>query len=190
MELPIPYKTGTVRLSSPFGWRTLNGERDNHRGIDLVGSDKTLVSPVDGTVAVSAIFNKASDTTQTWQWGNYVRIDGTDGRRYYLCHMAKRLVSAGTRVKAGDTVGIEGNTGYSFGTHCHFEVRDASGKSIDPTPLLGIVNRAGTIVRVPVAEDYATLVCRKCGFETLTRNYLDRHPYADDLWRKLWEAMR
>lgn len=184
----LPYKTGTVRVSSPFGQRTLNGKREEHAGLDLVGTDKTLVAPVDGVVAVSTMLDEATDTTLTWQWGNYVRVDGNDGRHYYLCHMAQRLVTAGTRVKAGDTVGIEGNTGYSFGNHCHFEVRDASWNSINPADLLGIANVAERTYKVTDTTN-ADRVCEKCGFEAQTRAYLDKYKYADDLWRKLWEAM-
>ena len=40
------------------------------------------------------------------------------------------------------------------------------------------------------SEDYADLVCEKCGFEEQTREYLDAYRYADDLWRKLWLAMK
>lgn len=39
------------------------------------------------------------------------------------------------------------------------------------------------------SADYAALVCEKCGLEAQTRAYLDKYKYADDLWRKLWEAM-
>lgn len=37
--------------------------------------------------------------------------------------------------------------------------------------------------------DYAALVCEKCGLEQQTRDYIDRYIYAEDLWRKLWDAM-
>ena len=187
-KIRLPYKSGTVRISSPYGQRMLNGEMTDHRGVDLVGTDKTLVSPVDGVVAVSTMLDKNTDTTLTWQCGNYVRIDGDDGRHYYLCHMSKRLIAAGVRVRAGDVVGVEGNTGYSFGTHCHFEVRDASGTSIDPAKVLGIPNRVGYVHKIVDTTD-ADRVCEKCGLEPQTRAYLDKYRFADDLWRKLWRAM-
>ena len=56
--------------------------------------------------------------------------------------MAQRKVKVGQKVKAGEVVGIEGNTGYSFGSHCHYEVRK-NGESVDPTPYLGIHNEWG-----------------------------------------------
>lgn len=133
---------GKFKVTSPFGSRNLNGKIDNHKGIDVVGlTDKHICAVAGGTVGASMIITDKNNLT--WEWGNYVRIDGDDGRKYYYCHMSKRLVSAGQRIKAGDVIGIEGNTGYSFGSHCHFEVRQ-NNVSINPAPFLGIDNAVGT----------------------------------------------
>lgn len=140
MRMNLPYKSGKVTLTSHFGWRTLNGQRDYHKGVDLSGTDKTLVAPCDGVIGSSTIVTDKSNLT--WQWGNYIRIDTPDGLKIFMCHMAQRKVKVGQKVKAGDVVGIEGNTGYSFGSHCHFEVRK-NGESVDPTPYLGIPNEWG-----------------------------------------------
>lgn len=140
MKMNLPYKSGKVTLTSHFGWRTLNGSRDYHKGVDLSGTNKTLVAPCDGVIGSSTIITDKSNLT--WQWGNYIRIDTPDGLKIFMCHMAARKVKVGQKVKAGDVVGIEGNTGYSFGSHCHFEVRK-NGESVDPTPYLGIPNEWG-----------------------------------------------
>ncbi|HUC20070.1 MAG TPA: peptidoglycan DD-metalloendopeptidase family protein [Candidatus Polarisedimenticolaceae bacterium] len=42
-----------------------------------------------------------------------------------------RVVRAGDRVEVGDLIGFQGNTGYSTGTHLHFEVRQ-DGKPVKP----------------------------------------------------------
>lgn len=136
----LPYKSGKVTVTSNFGWRNLNGEQNYHKGIDLSGTDKVLVAPCDGVIGSSAIITDKSNLT--WQWGNYIRIDTDDGLQIFMCHMAERKVKVGERVRAGDVVGIEGNTGYSFGSHCHFEIRK-HGESIDPTEYLGIKNEWG-----------------------------------------------
>ena len=81
----------------------------------------------------------------------------------------------------GDHVGVEGNTGYSFGSHCHFEVRDKSG-AMDPTPILGIKNEVGEY-----GDDYRALCQRKFGLSDGTMHYLDGYEYAADLYRKLYE---
>ena len=140
-ELYLPYK-GKVKLESKYGYRTLNGVYGWHAGVDLVGLDsKQILAPCDGIVRSSTIIEDRSN--RTWEWGNYIRIDRNDGLQIFLCHMSQRIAQVGQHVKRGDVIGIEGNTGYSFGSHCHFEVR-VNGTSVDPTPYLSIQNEAGT----------------------------------------------
>lgn len=174
--------SGKFKVTSPFGRRTLNGKPDDHKGIDVVGiADKHVCAVTSGRVAVSTIITDKSD--RTWEWGNYVRVDGDDGRRYYYCHLSKRLVSAGRRVEAGEHLGIEGNTGYSFGSHCHFEVRDGSGNSVNPAPFLGIPNACGTY-----GTDWRAEVQKRFGLSAGTMVYLDKYKYAADLYMKLGKA--
>ena len=171
---------GKFRVTSPFGWRVLNGVRDNHHGIDVVGENvKHICCVAAGYVGVSTIVPKSEIGDLTWQWGNYVRVDGDDGRKYYYCHMSRRLVSAGRRVEVGDHLGIEGNTGYSFGSHCHFEVRE-NGYAVDPSRFLGIPNAVGEYGR-----DYRSAVKLKYNLSAATMQYLDGYKYAADLYRKL-----
>lgn len=146
--MQLPYQ-GEVRVSSPFGWRTMNGQRVYHKGIDLVGTDKTVRAVVGGVVGQSIIIT--DPTNRTSEWGNYVRVDGEDGRLYYYCHLSKRLVDRGAKVAVGDAIGIEGSTGKSTGSHLHFEVRE-NGSSIDPTKILGIKNTVGTVQTAKTTE--------------------------------------
>ncbi len=171
--------SGKFKVTSPFGWRTLTGQPDDHKGIDVVGiTDKHVCAVVGGRVAASTIITDKSD--RTWEWGNYIRVDGDDGRRYYYCHLSKRLVSAGRRVEAGEHIGTEGNTGYSFGSHCHFEVRDGNGNSINPAAFLSIPNAVGTY-----GTDWRAEVQKKFGLSKDTLAYLDKYKYAADLYRKI-----
>ena len=170
--------SGKFKVTSPFGRRMLNGAADDHKGIDVVGiTDKHVCAVVGGRVVTSKIVTDKSN--RTWEWGNFVCILGDDGRMYYYCHLSKRLVSVGRRVEAGQHIGIEGNTGYSFGSHCHFEVRE-NGVSIDPAPFLGIPNKAGTY-----GTDWRAEVQKKFGLSKDTMVYLDKYRYAADLYRKL-----
>ena len=194
LKLSFPYKSGTVRVTSPYGMRTLYGVSEMHKGIDLVGSDKTIASPCAGTVGWAGMANDAASGGRTHEWGNNIRIETDDGYMIYLCHLASVSVRSGQRVAVGDVLGKEGSTGKSTGSHCHFEVRKG-GKSTDPCPFLGIANREGSYpigsaANEQNAKDYADLVCRRAGLEAQTKAYLDRYKYAPDLWRKLWEAMQ
>ena len=173
--------SGKYKVTSPYGERVLNGSREFHGGVDVVGlADKHVCAVVGGYVAVSQIVTDKSNLT--WQWGNYVCVIGDDGRQYYYCHLSKRLVNKGQRVNAGDHVGIEGNTGYSFGSHCHFEVRDSAGNTLNPTAVLGIPNSVGEY-----GTDYRAACRKKYGFSDGTMKYLDGYEYANDLYRKLYE---
>ncbi len=191
MKLNLPYRSGTVRVSSAYGMRTLNGVQEMHKGVDLVGSDKTIIAPCDGWIGWAGYANDKAQGGHTHEWGNYVRLETSDGYKIYLCHMDSVSVRAYTRVKTGDVLGREGSTGKSTGSHCHFEVRK-DGKSLDPTALLGIANRVGSYPVCNVddpGDNYAELVCKKAGLETQTKEYLNKYRYADDLWKKLWGAM-
>jgi hypothetical protein len=64
-------------------------------------------------------------------------------------HMSGFSVSNGDKVKAGDQIGLTGNTGNSSGPHLHFEIRK-NGVPVDPAPLLsGIVPPDPPVVTPP-----------------------------------------
>lgn len=148
----IPFDTNTVRVTSPYGTRTLNGAKDNHAGYDMVGvGSSDVVAAVGGTVATSQIITDKSNLT--WQWGNYVCIKTDNGQYHYYCHLASRAVKKGDKVKAGDKIGVMGNTGYSFGAHLHFEARKSDGRTtVSPETVLGIPNKTGTYTDKPDLE--------------------------------------
>ena len=170
--MQLPYQ-GEARVSSPFGWRTLFGKRVYHKGVDLVGTDKTVRAVVGGVVGQSIIITDPANRTS--EWGNYVRIDGEDGRQYYYCHLYKRLVSRGDKVSVGDALGIEGSTGKSTGSHLHLEVRE-NGKSIDPTAILGIKNIVGTVqpAKTTVRTNYTVNGLTICRADDFSIEYCDR----------------
>ena len=73
------------------------------------------------------IYAAASGTvlTATWHssYGNYIVIDHGNGLTTLYAHCNSISVSPGEHVEQNQQIGIVGNTGYSFGAHCHFEVR-------------------------------------------------------------------
>lgn len=153
----IPFNCSKVKLTSPYGKRTLDGTTAMHTGYDIVGIGSSTVSAVSGgRVVRSRIVTDKSDLT--WQWGNYVCIETESGQYHYYCHLASRAVSEGQTVKRGDTLGVMGNTGYSFGAHLHFEVRQSDRRtSVSPESVLGIENKAGTYSLSQLESDVLTL---------------------------------
>ena len=155
--------------------------RPRHNGIDLVGDDdKTVHAVAGGTVGFAGAVSKSAGGL-TWQWGYYVRIDGNDGRKYYYCHLAagSLRVRAGQRVQAGTALGTMGNTGYSFGAHTHFEVRNAYGTPIDPASYAGVRNAVGTYTDTESEDDnmkFLKVTSGKCEVFTAPNvNAVDKH---------------
>ena len=68
-------------------------------------------------------------------YGRMIEIDHGGGLRTRYAHLAELLVSAGTQVPTGWTVGRMGSSGRSTGTHLHFEVR-RDGRAVDPLSYL------------------------------------------------------
>lgn len=154
--MKYPYK-GKFRVTSPYGTRTdpISGQAGTwHGGIDLVGEDKTIISPRSGTVLRSRIVLDSSDRTS--EWGNYIALQTDGGEVLYFCHLASRLVNQGDVVTCGQPIGIEGSSGRSTASHLHFEVR-IGGVQTDPAEYLGIPNTAGFIGTSAEDEEQPTL---------------------------------
>ena len=115
-----PYK-GKFRVSQEY-------KGSAHDGLDLVGVDsKNIYSTIDGVVEYSGW---ESALNHKKGFGQYVRIkqNGTIDR-YYFGHLSSIKVKKGQKVVKGQLIGIEGNTGYSFGSHCHYCIRGNASKS-------------------------------------------------------------
>jgi murein DD-endopeptidase MepM/ murein hydrolase activator NlpD len=131
--------TNAELITSPFGWRTLNGVYEHHDGIDFVDANrKEKVSDVyinafaDGKVVLCGYGNSV---------GNYVDLlhSGNILTRYHHMKNNSVRVTTGQQVKKGDILGIMGTTGYSTGIHLHFGVKENStffnnGSYVDPMP--------------------------------------------------------
>ena len=138
-----PYK-GTFRVSQEF-------KGSIHDGIDLVGvTDKNVYSTVNGVVEYA---DWESSTNHKKGFGLYVRIKADNSiDRYYFGHLSKIKVKKGQKVSKGDLIGIEGNTGYSFGSHCHYCIRGNASKSLirDVSAISGIKNKIGVYVNTEI----------------------------------------
>ncbi len=116
-----------------------------HDGLDLVGVDsKEVHSTVNGIVEKAGWENSAN---KKQGFGLYVRIKKDDSvDKYYFGHLSEIKVAAGQAVRIGDVIGIEGSTGKSTGSHCHYCVRGNGSKSQirDINAISGIPNKLGT----------------------------------------------
>lgn len=110
-----------------------------HHGIDLInnaGGACDVIAVADGEV-VYVQNGVVGYDEKVFTAGNFVRIKHPNGYYTRYLHMVNNsiCVKVGQKVKAGDKLGTEGNTGYSFGTHLHFDVNDGT-NYVDPLPYL------------------------------------------------------
>lgn len=106
------------------------------RALDFkIKKGTTICAARDGIVsAMRKDSNKGGLKPENLSDGNYVSIQHEDGSVAHYWHLQKEgvLVNTGDTVKAGQSIGISGNTGYSAFPHLHFEVQgyDAAGNFV------------------------------------------------------------
>lgn len=127
--LPLDF----ISVNSRYGYRSdpFSKCKKFHDGIDLKAHYQHVYSMLPGIVTQVVYSNKG--------YGNHVVMDYGDIQVLYG-HMSAITVRQGDKVLAGTIVGISGSTGKSSGPHLHIKI-SAHGKSLDPTPFIGYLNR-------------------------------------------------
>jgi murein DD-endopeptidase MepM/ murein hydrolase activator NlpD len=100
-----------------------------HTGIDIANTLGTPITPfMQGEIVYAGeIF---------WGYGKHIIIDHGDNVRSIYAHLDKIFVFEGQKVSIGDEIGRMGSTGWSTGSHLHFESR-VYGIPVNPRVFLG-----------------------------------------------------
>ena len=145
-ELPDSFRISLKNFCMPTDSRVLTsnfGSRwgRQHKGLDIkVYIGDTIRAAFDGRVRVVRYEGRG--------YGKYVVIRHDNGLETYYAHMSKQLVSEDQDVRAGDPIGLGGNTGRSTGSHLHFETR-LCGIALNPALMFDFRNQ-------DVVDDYFT----------------------------------
>ena len=136
VEMPKEYKIDlrafhfpceSRRVTSSYGYR--RSFRRKHYGTDIkVYVGDTIRSAFSGKIRIVANQGRKKG------YGKYVVIRHHNGLETVYGHLSKQLVVEDQEVKAGEPIGLGGNTGRSTGSHLHFETRFL-GQFIDPEKL-------------------------------------------------------
>ena len=127
-------------------WHAPRGNNRLHLGVDIIAKEGNLLYAVaDGTI--TKLYSVGSDKLA----GNGVRLTMADGTYFFYGHMLKIAdgITVGTKVKAGQVVGLLGKTGGTTTPHLHLEVHPLGGAAIDPTPIVSAVDACS--VTAPLA---------------------------------------
>ncbi|MCC3152511.1 M23 family metallopeptidase [Hymenobacter sp. BT770] len=117
----------------------------SHEGIDIFAAR--------GTPAVAATAGFITRTGETPIGGRVVWLaDAAHGNHLYYAHLDKQLVTVGQHVRAGDTLGLVGNTGNARSTvpHLHFGIYRSGRGAVDPFPF---VHHPAPVAALPSGPD-------------------------------------
>lgn len=122
MMWPVP---GQFTITSLFGNRLhpISKTYKMHTGIDISSPrNSNVVAAQSGTVIYSGWYSG---------YGKVIILDHGGGYTTLYGHNDDLIGKVGQKVNKGDLIAKSGNTGYSTGPHCHFEVR-VNGEYVDP----------------------------------------------------------
>jgi len=129
-------------ITSKFGkrrWRY-------HYGTDIdLHTGDTVRSAFNGRVRIS---------TYSKSYGHVVVVRHNNGLETLYAHLSKRLVKVDSVLSSGTVLGLGGNTGHSYGSHLHFEVRYFD-EAIDPMDIISFESHK---------THYDTLAISQCNF--------------------------
>ena len=123
--MPTPSRLITSNFGARWGRQ--------HKGLDIkVYIGDTIRAAFSGKVRVVKYEGRG--------YGKYVVIRHYNGLETYYAHMSKQLVTENQEVRAGDPIGLGGNTGRSTGSHLHF-VTSLCGVALNPALLFDFRNQ-------------------------------------------------
>lgn len=137
-----PYVAQVLSYAASYGYSGLdNAPQDLREGLiwpvvgpisSYFGAAHPLGIDVDQTMAPGTAILAAHSGVVLYaggdrccSYGQYVILASASGLTTLYAHFELLSVDTGQAVRQGEPLGIVGNTGYSTGTHLHFEVTDA-----------------------------------------------------------------
>ena len=138
-------------VTSPFGMRQDpmdKSKQQMHKGIDIRAKHDDVLATENGgkVIAVNHNTNTGGGKSVTVE---YARTDGSKVQTTYM-HLDSIAVKVGDEVKAGQKLGVSGNTGTrTTGEHLHFGVKnisaDGNARDVDPASYLAEIAQKGNL---------------------------------------------
>jgi murein DD-endopeptidase MepM/ murein hydrolase activator NlpD len=111
-------------------WGAARSGGRSHQGTDVMAPHGARVFAI-----VAGVVSRESSSTNG---GIQLYLQGDNGIEYFYAHLSGYAVATGTRVRAGQLVAYNGQTGNARYTapHVHFEVHPGGGTPVNPYPYL------------------------------------------------------
>lgn len=103
-----------------------------HTGIDIANPLHQIGDPITPFMEGKVIYTGQI----SWGFGKHIIIDNGNNITSIYAHLNKIYVYQGQKVKPGDIIGEEGQTGWATGPHLHFQI-NIFGIPVNPRIFLG-----------------------------------------------------
>ena len=137
-EMPDTFKIDLRHFFMPTPSRVVTSNFGNrwgrpHKGLDIkVYIGDTIRAAFSGKVRIVRY--------EAGGYGKYIVIRHPNGLETIYGHLSEQLVSENQSVRAGEVIGLGGNTGRSTGSHLHFETR-LCGVALNPALMFDFRNQ-------------------------------------------------
>lgn len=157
--------------TSDFGFRWYR----MHKGVDIdLRTGDSVRAAFDGVIRI-AKYNYGG-------FGHYVVIRHYNGVETLYGHLSKRMVRVNDVVRAGEVIGLGGNTGRSTGSHLHFEVR-YMGQALDPNQIISFEDGKLRTDVIEIDEaDFAYMLPGTKEYKEINGRKYHRIRPGDTLW--------
>lgn len=112
-------------FTSGFGWRWGRP----HKGIDIAAPIGTPIMAAASGEVIFAGWNSGG-------YGNLVKLKHPNGSVTFYAHNHRIMVRRGQKVEQGQQIAQMGSTGFSTGSHLHFEIRPNGQAAANPIAYL------------------------------------------------------
>ena len=138
-EYLLPLQQRGFRIDQGFGGGFSHNDSQNRYAIDFAADIGTpVLAAREGVVMqVENDFAKAGLNRERYGGrANFIRILHDDGTMALYAHLREEgaLVRVGQRVRAGQQIGLSGNTGFTTGPHLHFVIQVNRGMKLESLP--------------------------------------------------------
>jgi len=139
VEYLLPLRQPKFRIDQGYGGGFSHNDPQNRYAVDFAADTGTpVLAARDGVVMqVESDFDRAGLNLEKYGGrANFVRILHDDGAMSLYAHLKTEgaLVRVGQRVRAGQQIGLSGNTGFTTGPHLHFAVQVNRGMRLESLP--------------------------------------------------------
>lgn len=133
----FPLADGSARVDQGYGGSFSHQDAENRYALDLAVPQGTpVLAARDGLVMQVDASHRGDGRAAGGASGNFVRVLHRDGSMALYAHLQPGgvLVTPGREVRAGDRIGLSGDTGYTTGPHLHFAVQVNRGMQLASIP--------------------------------------------------------